>query len=214
VVIHPLFVREGSSWAGKASSLLTVLGDERSFSPFSTSTTGGQIHPRRSAAAMPVPEQALLEQRSPNSRERRPGSSSRPGDRTRAPRAGLRQRRSFLVPKPRWNEPRGLSRNAPGAAQADTTSPPVEAFDISTSRRPCRGLHVVFRRGSAGTIRHFKIRSIEGSDDYGMMYKCSCGGTPSHRGEGSARLALIDGGRASSTWPSRSSGARDPEVDS
>ena len=50
----------------------------------------------------------------------------------------------------------------------------IEAFDISNIQgRNAVGSMVVFENGKAAKdrYRHFKIKTIEGADDYGMMYE-------------------------------------------
>jgi len=63
---------------------------------------------------------------------------------------------------------------------------------------------VVFEDGLAKNdcYRHFKIKSVEGADDYGMMYEVLFRRyTRALEEKDLPDLVLVDGGKANSMWP-------------
>jgi excinuclease ABC subunit C len=203
VVIHPLFVRGGKLLGGKGFVLSSpVLADEEVLLAFLHQYyREGRFIPDEVLLPMPVPEQALLEQRLTELK----GKASRVlaparGDRSRLLEMACDNAASFQVAEAEEERNREAFLETLRERLRLTKLPHrVEAFDISNIQGGhAVGSMVVFLEGipARDRYRHFKIRSIEGADDYGMMYEVLLRRyTRALDEKDLPDLVLIDGGR-------------------
>jgi excinuclease ABC subunit C len=203
VVIHPLFIRGGKLLGGKGFVLSSpILPDEEVLLAYLHQYyREGRFIPDEVLLPMAVPEQELLGQwlgelKGKGVRVLVPAR----GDRTRLLEMACDNAASFLVAEAEVERDREAFLETLRERLRLTRLPRrVEAFDISNIQGGhAVGSMVVFQEGVAARdrYRHFKIRSIEGADDYGMMYEVLLRRyTRALEEKDLPDLALIDGGR-------------------
>ena len=178
LAVHPLFVRAGMLLGGKGFTFPSSgLPDEELLSSFLHQYyREGKFIPEQILLPMDVPEQSLLE----------PWLSELKGRKVKilVPARGVRKR---LLEMACENAEKFLRTEA--ALEKDEAKlfeamreklhlmnlpRKIEAFDISNLQGgDAVGSMVSFENGKSHKegYRHFKIRTIEGADDYGMMYE-------------------------------------------
>ncbi len=178
VILHPLFVRAGKLLGGKGFTIpATELPDEEVLSSFLHQYyREGKFIPKRVLVPATIPDQPLIEQSLTELKgERVEIVVPARGDKRRLLEMASENAEKFLrteadVERDQEKFLQALKevlhlRNVPRR---------IEGFDISN----IQGTHpvgsmVVFENGKAtkDRYRHFKVKTIEGADDYGMMYE-------------------------------------------
>jgi len=177
-VVHPLFIRAGKLLGGRGFTFPSLaLPEEEVLASFLHQYyREGKFIPDQILLPAPVPDQRLIEE----------WFTDLKGKRVRmlVPERGEKKR---LVDMAGENAEKFLRAEAEIEQDRETllellkedlhlTRLPrrIEAFDMSNIQgRHAVGSMVVFENGKPANerYRHFKIKSIEGADDYGMMYE-------------------------------------------
>jgi excinuclease ABC subunit C len=178
LVIHPLFIRGGKLLGGKGFTFPSMgLPDEEVLSSFLNQYyREGKFIPEQILIPKPIPEQALIEQRLTELKEKKvrilvPVK----GDKKHLLKMACENAEQSLLAR---NE---LDKDEERLLEAmkeklDLKKVPrrIEAFDISNLQGGnAVGSMVYFEDGKPNKERYrrFKIKTIEGADDYGMMYE-------------------------------------------
>jgi excinuclease ABC subunit C len=178
IVVHPLFIRAGKLLGGRGFTFPSVtLPEEEVLASFLHQYyREGKFIPDRILLPASVPDQRLMEE----------WFTDLKGKKVRilVPQRGEKKRLLDLACQ---NAEKFLRTEAEVEQDRETllellkedlhlTRLPrrIEAFDMSNLQgRHAVGSMVVFENGKAANerYRHYKIKSIEGADDYGMMYE-------------------------------------------
>jgi excinuclease ABC subunit C len=178
VIVHPLFIRAGKLLGGKGFNLSSSsLPDEEILSSFLHQYyREGKFIPEQILLPKGVPEQNLLEQWLTDLRGKRvqilvPVR----GDKRHLLEMACENAETFL------NSEAGLEKDRDKLLEAlrerlhlGRIPRRIEAFDISNLQGGYAvGSMVFFEDGKPNKdgYRHFKIKTVEGVDDYGMMYE-------------------------------------------
>jgi excinuclease ABC subunit C len=178
LVVHPLFIRGGKLLGGKGFILpSTGLPDEEVFSSFLHQYyREGKFIPQQILIPKAIPEQDLIEQWLTELK----GKGVRilapvKGDKKHLLKMACENAEQFFLTK------NDLDKNGEKLLEVlkeklDLKKVPrrIEAFDISNLQGGnAVGSMVFFEDGKPNKERylHFKIKTIEGADDYGMMYE-------------------------------------------
>jgi excinuclease ABC subunit C len=178
VIVHPLFVRAGKLLGGKGFTFPSSgLPDEEILSSFLHQYyREGKFIPEQILLPKAVPEQSLIEERLGDLRGKKvqifvPVR----GDKKHLLRMACENAEKFLLSEAE------LERNQEKLLEAlrerlhlKKIPRRVEAFDISNLQGGYAvGSMVSFEDGKPNKerYRHFRIKTIEGADDYGMMYE-------------------------------------------
>ncbi len=178
IIIHPLFVRAGKLLGGKGFTFSsTGLPDEEVSSSFLHQYyREGKFIPKKVLIPKAVPDQSLVEQwltelKGEKVRILVPAR----GDKKRLLDLACENAEKFLRAEEEIEKDQERLLDALRESLHLRKIPwRIEAFDISNIQgRNAVGSMVVFENGKAAKeqYRHFKIKTIEGADDYGMMYE-------------------------------------------
>ena len=178
LIIHPLFVRGGKLLGGRGFAFpSTALPDEELLSSFLHQYyREGKFIPRKILIPHAVPDQSLIEQWLTEMK----GQKVRvvvpvKGDKKHLLEMARENAEKFLLAEAQIEKDQEkLLEAAKESLHLRKAPRRIEAFDISNIQgRNAVGSMVVFEDGKASKdrYRHFKIKSIEGADDYGMMYE-------------------------------------------
>jgi excinuclease ABC subunit C len=203
VIVHPLFIRAGKLLGGKGFTFPSSgLPDEEIVSSFLHQYyREGKFIPEQILLPKGVPEQNLIEERLADLK----GKKVRILVPVRGDRKHLLQMASENAEKYLHSEAE-LERDQKKILEAlkeklhlRRTPRRIEAFDISNFQGGhAVGSMVFFEDGRPHKegYRHFKIRTVEGADDYGMMYEVLLRRYQKAVGEDDLPdLVLLDGGR-------------------
>jgi len=176
--IHPLFVRGGKLLGGKGFTIPSKgLPDEEVLSSFLQQYYHeGKFIPQQILIPKAIPEQDLVEQWLTDLRGKRvriivPAK----GDKKHLLKMACENAQQFLLGKEEL-EKDGKKLSGVLKEKLCLKKVPwrIEAFDISNLQGGnAVGSMVCFKKGEPDKehYRHFKIKTIEGADDYGMMYE-------------------------------------------
>jgi excinuclease ABC subunit C len=203
LIIYLLFVRAGKVLGGKGFSFpSTGILDEEILSSFLRQFYHeGKFVPDQILVPEPIPESELLEQWLTDLKGKRVRLQAPvKGDKRHLLSMASENAEKFLLAEKETGENREkLLESVKESLHLKKVPRSVEAFDISN----IQGIHAVgsmvsFRDGEPRKegYRHFKIRTVEGSDDYGMMYEVLLRRYRKALEEGELPdLVLVDGGR-------------------
>ncbi len=178
IIVYPLFVRAGKLLGGKGFTLpSTGLPDEEIVSSFLHQYyREGKFIPEQILIPMAVPEQILIERWLTE----RKGKKVRivvpiKGDKKHLLRMASENAEKFLLAETEMEKDREkLLEALREKLHLRKTPRRIEAFDISNLQGGYAvGSMVSFEDGEPvkDRNRHFKIKTIAGADDYGMMYE-------------------------------------------
>ncbi len=178
VVIHPLFVRGGRLLGGRGFTFPgTALPDGEVLSSFIRQYYHeGKFIPEQILIPKPIPERNFEEQRLTGLKGKKvsllvPGK----GGKKKLLRLAVENAERHHLTKAEFEEDRKKLLDALKEQLHLTKIPQkIEAFDISNLQgAQAVGSMVVFEDGrpNRDRYRHFKIKTVEGIDDYGMMYE-------------------------------------------
>jgi len=178
LVLHPLFVRAGKLLGGRGFTLPSAgLPDEEILSSFLKQYyREGKFIPKKILLPKTIPDQSLVAQWLTELKgERVQVLVPLRGDKKQLLKMACENAEKFL-----WAETE-IERDQEKLLEALRESlhlrknpRKIEAFDISNIHgRNAVGSMVVFENGKAARerYRHFKIKTVEGADDYGMTYE-------------------------------------------
>ena len=203
VILYPLFVRAGKLLGGKGFALSSPgLPDEEILSSFLHQYyREGKFIPEQILIPRPIPEQAFVEQwltelKGKRVRLRIPVK----GDKKDLLNMARENAEKFLLGEAEMERNRGKLLEALREELHLRKSPRrIEAFDISNLQGGYAvGSMVSFENGEPlrERYRHFKIKTIAGADDYGMMYEVLLRRYKNAIKEDNLPdLVLLDGGR-------------------
>jgi excinuclease ABC subunit C len=203
IVIHPLFVRAGKLLGGRGFTFpSTGLPDEEVlFSFLHQYYREGKFIPDQIFIPKAIPEQTLVEQRLTELK----GKKVRmivpvKGDKKHLLQMACENAENFLLAEAEIEKDREKLLEALKERLHLRNIPQrIEAFDISNLQGGYAvGSMVSFEDGKAAKerYRHFKIKTIEGADDYGMMYEVLLRRYQKAGQENDLPdLVLLDGGR-------------------
>jgi excinuclease ABC subunit C len=178
IIIHPLFVRGGKLLGGKGFTFPSSgLPDEEVLSSFLHQYYHeGKFIPDQILIPKAIPEQTLVEHRLTELK----GEKVRvlvpvKGDKKHLLQMACENAKKFLLAEREIEKDREMLLEALKERLHLRKLPRrIEAFDISNLQgRYAVGSMVSFEDGGPAKerYRHFKIKTIEGADDYGMMYE-------------------------------------------
>lgn len=203
IVIYSLFVRRGKLLGGKGFTFpSTGLPDEELLSSFLRQYyREGKFIPEQIFIPESIPEQAFTEQWLTELK----GEKVRvlvpiKGDKKHLLKMACENAEKFLLTEAELEKDREkLLETLKEKLQLNHIPRRIEAFDISNLQGGYAvGSMVSFEDGNPAKerYRHFKIKTIEGTDDYGMMYEVLLRRYQKAIGEGDLPdLVLLDGGR-------------------
>ena len=178
IIVYPLFVRAGKLLGGKGFTLLsTGLPDEEVVSSFLHQYyQEGKFIPEQILIPMAVPEQSLIERWLTEMKGKKVRIVAPiKGDKKHLLRMASENAEKFLLAETEMERDRKkLLETLREKLHLRKTPHRIEAFDISNLQgRYAVGSMVSFEEGEPvkDQYRHFKIKTIEGTDDYGMMYE-------------------------------------------
>jgi excinuclease ABC subunit C len=178
VVIHPLFVRAGKLLGGKGFTFpSTGLPDEEVLSSFLRQYyREDRFIPERILIPKSIPEQGLAEEWLTKMKGKRVWILvPQKGDKKELLQMACDNAEKFLIAKTDYEEERGkLLKALKEKLNLNRTPKRIEAFDISNLQGgDAVGSMVSFEDGqpTKERYRHFRIKTVEGADDYGMMYE-------------------------------------------
>lgn len=178
VVIHPLFVRAGKLLGGKGFTFPSMgLPDEEVLSSFLRQYyREDRFIPERILIPKPLPEQSLAEEWLMEMKGKRVWILvPQKGDKKELLQMACDNAEKFLIAKTDYEEERGkLLEALKERLNLNRTPKRIEAFDISNLQGgDAVGSMVSFEDGqpTKERYRHFRIKTVEGVDDYGMMYE-------------------------------------------
>jgi excinuclease ABC subunit C len=178
IVIHPLFVRGGKLLGGRGFTFPgAALPDEEALSSFIRQYySAGKFIPEQVLIPKPIPEQHFVEQqltemKGKNVRLLVP----RKGEKKKLLQLACENAERHLVTKADFEkDQKELLAAMKEQLHLGKVPQRIEAFDISNLQGgDAVGSMVAFDNGNPDKdrYRHFKIKTIEGADDYGMMYE-------------------------------------------
>jgi excinuclease ABC subunit C len=203
VIVHPLFIRAGKLLGGKGFTFPSSgLPDEEILSSFLHQYyREGKFIPEQILLPKGVPEQSLIEERLADLR----GKKVRilvpvRGDRKHLLQMASGNAEKFLHSEAEFErDQKKILETLKEKLHLRRIPRRIEAFDISNFQGGhAVGSMVFFEDGRPNKegYRHFKIRTVEGSDDYGMMYEVLLRRYQKAVGEDDLPdLVLLDGGR-------------------
>ncbi len=202
IIVYPLFVRGGKVLGGKGFSLPSSgVPDEEVLSSFLRQYyREGKFIPDQILIPKTVPDQLLVEQRLTDLK----GKTVRifvpvKGDKKHLLRMACENAEKFLIGGVEIEKDRETLLEALKERLHLKRIPlRIEAFDISNLQGGYAvGSMVSFKDGEPDKerYRHFKIKTIEGSDDYGMMYEVLLRRYQKAPQDDLPDLVLLDGGR-------------------
>jgi excinuclease ABC subunit C len=203
LAVHPLFVRAGMLLGGKGFTFPSsgLPDEELLFSFLHQYYREGKFIPEQILLPMGVPEQGLLE-RSLSERRGKKVQILVPvrGDRKHLLEMACENAEKFLRAEADIEKDEAKLLEAMRERLHLRNIPrKIEAFDISNFQgRDAVGSMVSFEDGKPDKdrYRHFKIKTIEGADDYGMMYEVLLRRYQKASEETAPPdLVLLDGGR-------------------
>jgi len=178
VIIHPLFVRGGRLLGGKGFRFAgAALPDEEVLSSFIRQYYHqGRFIPDQILIPKPIHEQNFSEQWLTGLKGKKVSLIvPQKGEKRRLLRLACENAERYYISKTELQEDRKKILGALKEKLRLTKIPErIEAFDISNLQGGYAvGSMVVFEDGEPNKdrYRHFKIKTIEGADDYGMMYE-------------------------------------------
>lgn len=200
IIIHPLFIRAGKLLGGKGFSLSSHgLPDVEVLSSFLRQYyREGRFIPERILIPMEVPERPLIEEWLNELKGKRVEILvPLQGDKRELVRMACENAEKFLHQEEEFEKDQEkILHTLKERLHLRKIPRRIEAFDISTLQGGhAVGSMVCFENGQPAKdrYRHFKIRTIEGMDDYGMMYEVLS--RRYRKEEGLPDLVLVDGGR-------------------
>jgi len=203
IILHPLFVRKGKLLGGKGFTLPSSgLPDDEVLSSFLHQYYHeGKFIPDQILIPKPVPEQDLVEQRLTDLKGKKvlvlvPVK----GDKKYLLEMACENAEKFLLAEAEIEKDREkLLEALKERLRLRKTPRRIEAFDISNLQGGYAvGSMVSFKDGEPAKerYRHFKIKTIESTDDYGMMYEVLLRRyQKAVQGNDLPDLVLLDGGR-------------------
>lgn len=178
VVIHPLFVRAGKLQGGRGFTFPSMgLPDEEVLSSFLRQYyREDRFIPERILIPKSIPEQGLAEEWLTEMKGKRVWILvPQKGDKKELLQMACDNAEKFLIAKTDYEEERGkLLEALKERFNLNGTPKRIEAFDISNLQGgDAVGSMVSFEDGepTKERYRHFRIKTVEGADDYGMMYE-------------------------------------------
>ena len=178
VVIHPLFVRAGKLQGGRGFTFPSMsLPDEEVLSSFLRQYyREDRFIPERILIPQSIPEQGLAEEWLTEMKGKRVWILvPRKGDKKELLQMACDNAEKFLIARIDYEEERGeLLEALKERFNLNRTPKRIEAFDISNLQGgDAVGSMVSFEDGepTKERYRHFRIKTVEGADDYGMMYE-------------------------------------------
>jgi len=178
VVIHPLFVRAGKLQGGRGFTFPSMsLPDEEVLSSFLRQYyREDRFIPERILIPQSIPEQGLAEEWLTEMKGKRVWILvPQKGDKKELLQMACDNAEKFLIAKIGYEEERGkLLEALKERFNLNRTPKRIEAFDISNLQGgDAVGSMVSFEGGepTKERYRHFRIKTVEGADDYGMMYE-------------------------------------------
>lgn len=178
VVIHPLFVRAGKLQGGRGFTFPSMgLPDEEVLSSFLRQYyREDRFIPERILIPKSIPEQDLAEEWLTEIKGKRVWILvPQKGDKKELLQMACDNAEKFLIAKIDYEEERGkLLEALKERLNLNRTPKRIEAFDISNLQGgDAVGSMVSFEDGepTKERYRHFRIKTVEGADDYGMMYE-------------------------------------------
>ncbi|MCJ7705263.1 MAG: excinuclease ABC subunit UvrC, partial [Desulfobacterales bacterium] len=178
VVIHPLFVRAGKLQGGRGFTFpSTGLPDEEVLLSFLRQYyREDRFIPERILIPKSIPEQGLAEEWLTEMKGKRVWILvPQKGDKKELLQMACDNAEKFLIAKIDYEEERGkLLEALKERFNLNRTPKRIEAFDISNLQGgDAVGSMVSFEDGepTKERYRHFRIKTVEGADDYGMMYE-------------------------------------------
>ncbi len=178
LILHPLFVRGGKLLGGKGFALSsTGLPDEDVLSSFIRQYyREGKFIPKKILIPQAIPDRSLLEQWLTDQKgEKVQIVVPVKGDKKRLLEMACENAEKFLLAEAEIErDQEKFLEVLKESLHLRKVPRRIEAFDISNIQgRNAVGSMVVFENGKAAKdrYRHFKIKTIEGADDYGMMYE-------------------------------------------
>ncbi len=178
VVIHPLFVRAGKLQGGRGFTFPSMgLPDEEVLSSFLRQYyREDRFIPERILIPKSIPEQDLAEEWLTEIKGKRVWILvPQKGDKKELLQMACDNAEKFLIAKIDYEEERGkLLEALKERFNLNRTPKRIEAFDISNLQGgDAVGSMVSFEDGepTKERYRHFRIKTVEGADDYGMMYE-------------------------------------------
>jgi excinuclease ABC subunit C len=178
LILYPLFVRGGKLLGGRGFALpSTGFPDEEVLSSFLNQYyREGRFIPRKILVPGVVPDRPLVEQRLTELKgERVRILVPHRGDKKRLLKMACENAEKFLLAEAVSEKDREkFLETLKESLHLRKVPRRIEAFDISNIQgKNAVGSLVVFEDGKAARdrYRHFKIKTIEESDDYGMMYE-------------------------------------------
>jgi len=178
VVIHPLFVRGGKLLGGRGFTFPgTALPDEEVLSSFIRQYYHeGKFIPKQVLIPRPIPEQKFAEERLTGLKGKKVNLLvPRKGERKKLIQLACENaERHRLAEAELEKDQKKLLEALKEQLHLGKAPQRIEAFDISNLQGGYAvGSMVTFEDGKPNKDRysHFKIKTIEGADDYGMMYE-------------------------------------------
>jgi excinuclease ABC subunit C len=203
IIVHPLFVRAGRLMGGKGFVLpSTGLFDEEVLSSFLNQYyREGKLIPEEVLIPRAIPQQTLLEERLTELKGKRVRILAPVrGDKKRLLEMARQNAEKFLLAEAELEEDREkLLQTLREKLHLRRTPRRIEAFDISNFQGGYAvGSMVSFEEGEPDkdAYRRYKIKTVEGADDYGMMYEVLLRRyRKAVEEESLPDLVLLDGGR-------------------
>jgi excinuclease ABC subunit C len=177
-VVHPLFIRAGKLLGGRGFTFPSVAVPEEEVlgSFLHQYYREGKFIPDQILLPAPIPDQTLMEEWFGDLKGKRVRIlAPERGEKKHLVDLACENAEKFLRTEADVEQDREQLLELLKESLHLTRLPRrIEAFDMSNLQgRHAVGSMVVFENGKAANerYRHFKIRSIEGADDYGMMYE-------------------------------------------
>jgi excinuclease ABC subunit C len=178
IVIHPLFVRGGKLLGGRGFTFPGIaLPDEEVLSSFIRQYYHeGKFIPEQILIPKPIPEQKFAEERLTGLKGKKVDLLvPRKGERKKLIQLACENAERHRIAEAEFeNDQKKLLEALKEQLHLVKTPQRIEAFDISNLQGGYAvGSMVVFEDGKPDKdrYRHFKIKTVEGADDYGMMYE-------------------------------------------
>ncbi|MGZ3568502.1 MAG: excinuclease ABC subunit UvrC [Thermodesulfobacteriota bacterium] len=178
IIVYPLFIRTGRLMGGKGFVLpSTGLLDKEVLSSFLFQYyRGGKFIPEQILIPAEIPEQEFVEKWLTELRGKRVRISvPMKGDKKNLLKMACENAERFLLAEDELQKDRRqLLQVLKEKLHLKTIPRRIEAFDISNLQGGnAVGSMVVFEEGEPNKDRYrrFKIKTVEGADDYGMMYE-------------------------------------------
>ena len=177
-IVHPLFIRGGKLLGGKGFTFPSKgLPDEEVLSSFLHQYYHeGKFIPEQILIPKAIPEQSLIEEWLTDQKGKRVRIFvPMKGEKKHLLEMARENAEQYLLEKDELEREEGrLLEVLKEKLHLKKTPRRIEAFDISNLQGGnAVGSMVFFENGKASKerYRHFKIKTIEGADDYGMMYE-------------------------------------------